>query len=135
MRGEGMQQTTLFAGSNMTAMITIEPGAATTDRENPFNMTQDDIEISDIELHGMSGKHLPPGGATATYGIYAASITRSNFKNVAVKFLGVTTGAGVFLGFGWCNRIEDCDLSENAGVGLLLKFAANNINVIGSNIE
>ena len=39
MRGEGMQMTTLFIGKNMTALLTIEPGALTTDRENLFNMT------------------------------------------------------------------------------------------------
>lgn len=114
----------------MTAMITIEPGAATTGRDNPYNMTQDSIEISDIGLHGMSGKGFAAGLGTAQYGIYAAAITRSVFRNVATKFMGGDAGAGIFLGFGWCNRIEDCDLSENAGVGLVLKFAANNVDVL-----
>ena len=27
----------------------------------------------------------------------------------------------------WCNRVDDCDLSENNGIGLHLKFAANNV--------
>ena len=105
----------------MTAILTIEPGAKTTDRENPFNMTQDGVEISDLTLHGMAGKDFPPHGATASYGIYAAAITRSVIRNVATKFMGRAQGAGVFLGFGWCNRIEDCDLSEKleclAGTG------------------
>lgn len=136
MRGEGMKQTIILPGNNMTSLLLVEPGAPTTDRNSPFNMTQDGIELSDIGLHGMGGtldkKGRPIGPATAQYGLYAAAITRSVFRNVGARFFADT---GMFLGFGWCNRIEDCDLSENHGYGLHLKFAANQNNVIGSNIE
>ena len=89
--------------------------------------TQDGIEITGLTIDGagLGYEHV------ADYGVHAPAITRSIFRDVACKFLG--TG-GIYLGFGWCNRVEDCDLSENVGFGLYLKFAANNVDVIANNI-
>lgn len=63
-------------------MIEIEPGAPTSDRENPYNMTQDDIQISDLTLDGGYCRKRcgVQYGARAEYGIHAAAITRSVFR-------------------------------------------------------
>lgn len=123
MRGEGMQQTYITPRNNISTILIIEPGSPTTDRENPWNMTRDGLVVSDLSLDA---------GGLADYGIHAAALTRSFFRNIQAKFLNK---AGLFLGFGWCNRVEDSNLSENYGFGIVLKFAANNIDLLANNIE
>ena len=35
------------------------------------------------------------------------------------------------IGWGWCNMVEDCEFESNY-IGLILKNADNNVNVINS---
>ena len=48
-------------------------------------------------------------------GIYGGSLTETTLSQISVHGCVL---AGVFLGFGYMNRVEDCDMSVN-GVGLV----------------
>ena len=125
--GEGIGQTTIVPGAPMSAVIKIVPGAVRSGviPGDKYNATQNGHEFSGFSITGL--ENVP----TAVYGISAPSITRSVFRDIAVSFVGT----GMQLGFGWCIRVEDCDLSSNTGLGLHLKSAVNNLEVTGSNIE
>ena len=120
----------------MSAVIHFQPGAVQPGvvPGDKYNATQNGHALSGFSIAGLEwGVVLGElhGDHYAEYGIYAPSITRSLFRDVSVSWVGT----GMQLGFGWCIRVEDCDMSSNAGLGLHLQFAVNNLEVVGSHIE
>jgi hypothetical protein len=64
----------------------------------------------------------------ADYGILAPAVQESLFQRLYIVNALV---AGMHIGWGWCNRVEDCEFELNY-IGLVLTNANNNVNVINS---
>jgi hypothetical protein len=78
--------------------------------------------LSDLSIYG---------NYLSNYSVFAPGIVHSRFIRL---FLGTSTNAGLSLGYGWINLIQDCRFSGN-GIGLHTYNSANGVEVVNSIFE
>jgi parallel beta-helix repeat protein len=116
-RGEGMGESSLSAVPNAQigardAMVSFADGGQNTR-----------FELTELSLWGAS---------VAGYGIRSARADHTLIRRVAVR---ATLKAGITLGYGWSNSIQNCEISYNRGDGLTLTSSSNNdVTVSGNKI-
>lgn len=113
-RGDGRIATIIGVHSSVTEPLPAMFRFSDSTRANYF-------EFTDLLITGQ-GK--------AQYGIHAAQITHASLRRVSV---GYTTVAGVGLGYGWNNVIDNCVFWNNQGDGFRTVGEQNNhLNIVNT---
>ena len=129
--GEGEYASTIVAGKALDTVIDILPCTNPAHSSSGHSIEQLTVDAADSALPGGAPTGLG-GTPLANFSIRALGTTRTWLTRVHAT--GAATAA-VFLSHGWCNRILSCRFSNNAGSGLQLVAALNNVEIADSLVE